>query len=172
MTTFLSPKDIRQWDTFDGSEANWQGWAFATTAALSDLGWGAYPDAAKRERNPIDPATFGPIVPQVSANLYSLLAQKTRGKAQTIVRLMEFSRNGLETWRQLWEEYSPHGHEPSHALLSAIIQPKWWHSQEHRNRPFVDVLIDWEQLIAKYIDTSGEPVTNGTMCATVLGWAA
>ena len=33
---------------------------------------------------------------RVSANLFSLLAQRTRGKAQTIARLLEGTGNGFE----------------------------------------------------------------------------
>ena len=107
--TLLSPREIRSWDVFDGAETNWQSWSFATASALADLEWGPLLDAAKQQRAPIDGAALAPDVVRVSTNLYSLLAQKTRGKAQTVVRLLEGQRNGLEAWRQLWEEYSPLG---------------------------------------------------------------
>ena len=38
---------------------------------------------------------------EVCANLFSLLAQRTRGKAQTIARLLDGIGNGFECWRSL-----------------------------------------------------------------------
>ena len=112
-------------------------------------------DAAKVHVDAIDDSRPNADAHRVSANLYSLLAQRTRGKAQTICRLLESSRAGFEAWRHIWAEYQPQGHEPARALLAAIIQPRWWHAQEHKSRPFLDVLLDWEQLISKYTDGSG-----------------
>ena len=77
----LSAKDIRQWEIFDGKEESWPAWAFATGAALAALGWGGMIDAAKTHTTPIDDARLNASAQRVSANLYSLLAQRTRGKA-------------------------------------------------------------------------------------------
>ena len=35
----------------------------------------------------------------------------------------------------------------------------------------MDILLDWEQLVAAYELASGEVISNNTKCATVLGWA-
>ena len=167
----LSPSEIRKWELFDGDEKNWVSWSFATTAGLQELGWQPLLETARGHTGEIDTSVFGPEVGAVSRNLYSLLAQRTRGKAQTVVRLLQGTSNGLEAWRRIWEEYQPGGQEPSHALLTAIIQPRWWHNNEHKSRPFVEILLDWEQLINRYTDESAEEVSDGMKCATVLGWA-
>jgi len=168
--TPLSAKEIRAWRGFSGQDTEWEEWAFATTAALSDLGWADLLTAARNNPEPLDPGTFGPVALQLMRNLYSLLAQSCRGKAQTICRL-QTDFDGFEVWRLLWLEYRPRGAEPAHAQLSAIIQPRWWTSPEHRGRPFMDVLLDWEGLVAACELASGEVVSNNTRCATLLGWA-
>ena len=55
-------------------------------------------------------------------------------------------------------------------MLEAIIQPKWWSSQQHRDRIFTDVLYDWESLIGQYSRQSGEAVSDSIKCATILGY--
>ncbi len=86
-------------------------------------------------------SSFGDDVKVVARNLYSLLAQRTRGKAQTIAKLVP-DKNGFEVWRQLWNECRPAGVEPSHSLLCTIINPKWWSEKPHKDRPFMELLRD------------------------------
>ena len=166
----LLPGDIRKWPRFSGKDSEWEEWAFATHAAITDLGWGDLLDGARAMQDPIDIVDLNPEFTQLSRNMFSLLAQSTRGKAQTLARL-QADGNGFEVWRLLWREYRPTGAEPAHAQLSAIIQPRWWFSADHRGRPFMDILLDWEQLVAAYELASGEVISNNTKCATVLGWA-
>ena len=92
------------------------------------------------------------------------------GKAATLCQLVA-DGCGFEVWRLLFQEYKPAGSEPQHAMLEAIIQPKWWNAAEHRNRVFSDVLYDWEMLISRYTQGSGEIITDSIRCATVLGYA-
>ena len=155
-----------------GEDKDWLAWSFATSSALQQFGWQPLLGAARAQPGPIDEARYGPAVCAVARNLCALLAQKTRGKAQTCARLQFVTSNGLEVWRQLYEEYQPVGDEPSHALLAAIIQPKSLANAEHRHRQFSEILLDWENLIARYELESGERVSNSMKCAAILGWAS
>ena len=85
----------------------------------------------------------------ISDNLYLLLARKCRGKALSITQL-NLDQCGVEVWRALHREYEPEGADPHRAMLAAIVQPKWWEQQGHRERAFTEVLYDWENLIARY----------------------
>ena len=134
-------------------------------------GWtGGLLQAAKAESAPIVLARLDPAVQRASKNLYLLLSQKLQGKAATLCQLV-LDGCGFEVWRLLFQEYKPAGAEPQHAMLEAIVQPKWWNSLEHRNRIFLDVLCDWEMLIARYTQGSGEVISDSIRCATVLGYA-
>ena len=59
--------------------------SFTTSAAVQELGWGDVLVAAQHATQPVEDDTHGPECQQVSRNVYSLLAQKTRGKTQTLV---------------------------------------------------------------------------------------
>src|SRR5665648_495321 len=93
--------------------------------------------------SPIILASLTPDVQTAARNLYLLLSQRCQGKAATLCQLVA-DGCGFEVWRLLFLEYKPAGSEPQHAMLEAIIQPKWWNSLEHKNRIFSDVLYDWE----------------------------
>ena len=170
MTRLLGLKDISGCDTFDGTDEAWDTWSCATTAVLGSLGWRTILDEARQADQPIKQAPLGTAAKEVSANLFLLLARKCHGKSLAIVKLIEDSC-GLEGWRCLYKEYEPGGAEPHHAMLAAIVQPKWWASQGHRGRVFTDVLYDWENLTARYSSQSGEVISDSIKCATVLGYA-
>ena len=112
----LSAKDIRGWELFDGQDDNWPAWSFSTKAALNELGWRPVLTVIETAVDEIDMEHDIPHENdrRVSAILFSLLAQRTRGKAQTIARLLEGTGNGFECWRRLLEEYAPKGNEPGH----------------------------------------------------------
>ena len=124
MYSLVSAADTRRCDLFGGSGNSWLPWSFAACTALQELEWGDLLVADQNATQPVSD-THGAELRQVSRNACSLRSQKTRGKAQTLVRLIGPSdANGLEAWRQLWQEFQPHGQEPEHASLSAVIQPK------------------------------------------------
>ena len=83
----LSAPDIRKFEVFSGEDKDWQGWSFATESALQELGWRPLLEEARANGGPLDENGFGPAAYAVARNLYALLAQKTRGKAQTCARL-------------------------------------------------------------------------------------
>eukprot|EP00971_Amphidinium_carterae_P028420 559609-Amphidinium_carterae.1 len=58
--------------------------------------------------------------------------------------------HGLEALRRLYNEYRPQAAVSKHKLLAAVIQPSWWNEAGHKNRPFMDILLDWEDLVAQY----------------------
>eukprot|EP00969_Alexandrium_andersonii_P306349 13542568-Alexandrium_andersonii.AAC.1 len=122
---------------------------------------------AVENATPISQSSLAERARAISANLYTLLAMKMRAKALTVVKLAP-PGNGFEAWRLLKREYRPRGDEPEHAMLSAIVQPRWWSSQDHRGRNFNDLLIDWEGLIAKYEMESSELISDSLKCATIL----
>ena len=128
---FLTPKETRSWPVFNGSDKDWEEWAFSTEAALGDLGWGPMLATAKNSTDELDILNFDADATRTANNLYSLVAQSTRGKAQTLARLQP-DANGLEVWRLLWDTYRPKGAEPAHAQMTAIIQPRWWSSAAHK----------------------------------------
>ena len=115
----LALKDIKTFDVFLGADDQWDAWVFSTEAALGDLGWEALLMAAKLSPEPLNGSTYTPEVRAVARNLYSLLAQRVKGKAQTLVKLIQ-GKDGFEAWRQLWQEYRPLGAEPSHSLLCVM----------------------------------------------------
>ncbi len=95
--SLLSPADIRKWDIFDGRDSEWLAWSFASASALQELGWGDLLTAAQKSPNTVRDDEHGDDVRQASRNLFSLLAQRTRGKAQGVVRrLGALAANGLE----------------------------------------------------------------------------
>ena len=79
----LLPAEIRKFDGFSGEDKDWPGWSFSTESALQELGWRPLLEASRTHDGEIDENGFGPGVYAVARNLYALLAQKTRGKAQT-----------------------------------------------------------------------------------------
>ena len=67
--------------------------------------------------------------------------------------------------------YRPRGVESTHGMLMSIVQPKWWQKTPHKERPFGDVLIDWDNLVARCEPESSEVISDGMRCATILGFA-
>ena len=168
--SLLSLKEIRQHDDFSGRESDFEAWAFPFEAEAEELGWGHLVQAAITHTEPIANSTLNAAASDVSKNLYLWLSLKMKGKAQTIVKLAGHG-NGFDALRQVYAEFRPSGNTSTHGMLATIIQPHWWTKQPHKDRPYTDVLLDWDQLIAQYELASGERITNATRCATVLGFA-
>ena len=166
----LGLKDIRLRDTFDGMKENFEGWAFPFETDIDELGWKFLIDKILQENAEITADRLNGIPETVSRNLYLWLTQRMKGKALTLTKLTPRG-NGFEALRKIYAEYRPKSEIVDHGLLTAIIQPKWWKVTPHNARPFMDVVCDWEDLIAKYELQSGEKVSNGTRCATVIGFA-
>ena len=126
-------------------------------------------DGAKSHPDVLTQYNLSADAERASSNMYLNFSQRTNAKALSIVKL-NADRCGFEVWRLLHLECMPTGAEPHHAMLGAIIQPKWWSSQQHRDRVFTDVLYDWESLIGQYSRQSGEAVGDSIKCATILGY--
>ena len=61
---------------------------------------GAILNGAQNATQAVIDDAHGDEVREVSRNLFSLLAQRTRGKAHTLIRLIgPLAANGLEGWR-------------------------------------------------------------------------
>ena len=130
--TLLSLKGIQSHPYFNGQDDQWESWEFTTSALLHSLGWTEWLEASASNPTVITQADLSPDARQASSNMYLLLSQRAGGKASSITKLNK-DRCGFEVWRLLHREYLPEGAEPHHAMLEAIIQPKWWAAQEHRS---------------------------------------
>ena len=171
-TSLFSLKEVQALEKFSGEDAHFDEWMFRMLAVIRDKSpdWDALLTAARNEPAPIVLTSLSADVQAAARNLYLLLSQRCQGKAATLCQLVA-DGCGFEVWRLLFLEYKPAGPEPQHAMLEAIVQPKWWNSLEHRNRIFSDVLYDWEMLISRYTQSSGEVISDSIRCATVLGYA-
>jgi len=168
--SLLQMKEIRQRYIFNGQQETWDEWWFPFETDADSLGWATLVAAAIGSDRIITVAVLGPVAIVVSRNLYLWLSQRTTGKAQTIVRLVE-DRCGFEALRLMSLEFSPKGDTSAHGMLSAIIQPKWWQKPPHSSRSFIDVVLDWEAVINKYETATLEKIGDGIKCATVMGYA-
>ena len=165
----LSIKEIRTRDRFSGMKADFEAWAFPFETDVANLGWGELVETAINMKEPISDEALNAVTRGVGMNLYLWLSQRMQGKALGIVSLVK-EQNGWEALRLIYAEYRPRGDASDHGMLLAILQPKWWQKPPHNKRPFMDVLMDWERMIAQYELSTKEPVSNGTKCATVMGF--
>jgi len=170
MAVSLSLKEIQSHPYLNGADEAWESWEFTTFTLLHSLGWTTWLEGSLANPGVIAQRDLSPDAEQASSNMYLLLSQRAGGKASSITKLNK-DRCGFEVWRLFHREYLPEGAEPHHAMLEAIIQPKWWAAQEHRSRVFTDVLYDWESLIGQYSRQSSDSVSDSVKCATVLGYA-
>eukprot|EP00973_Karenia_brevis_P008781 1186336-Karenia_brevis.AAC.1 len=92
-----------------------------------------------------------------------------KGKAQQIVSMTPES-NGWEALRLIYMEFRPRSNVADHAKMIAILRPRWWQRPPHSQKPFIDVLRDWKQMIIEYEMSTKEKVTESMRCATVLGF--
>ena len=164
-------RSIGAFDVFTGRREDFEQWVIGLEAECELRGFGPLIDIVKGDlTQTIGPlSSLGLVAGEVSRSLYALFARRLRGKALTFVRLAE-QGHGLAVLLALYKEYRPHGIEPDHGMLTAILNPKWWHEREHQSRDFNDVLLDWDTLVNRYEVSSGETVTNAMRCATILAW--
>ena len=139
----LGPKTIQSHPVFSGADDAWDQWAFITRSLLESMGgdWRPWLESAKTNEVRIFQADLTGPAALANLNVYLLLSPRTRGKAITMCQLVD-DNCGSEVWRNLNMEYQPRGNEPQHAMLEAIVQPKWWTATEHRERVFTDILYD------------------------------
>eukprot|EP00971_Amphidinium_carterae_P190885 3787957-Amphidinium_carterae.1 len=165
--SLLSLKDIRFAEKFSGKDGDFESWAFVTEAMMQELGWTSWWEeyASLGRHVPLTQLGEGPKA--VSENMYLMLTQRVEGKAQTLVKLCE-TGHGLEAMRRIYDEYRPSVATSRHGLLVTILQPSWWGDQAHSQRPFLEVLLDWESLVAQYERDSGESISGAIRCATVM----
>ena len=167
--TTLSLKEIQSHPFSNGEDDKWESWALMTSSLLHSLNWTGWLDNAKTHPDVLTQSSLSANAELASSNMYLLLSQRTNGKALSIVKL-NADRCGFEVWRLLHLEYLPTGAEPHHAMLEAIIQPKWWSNQQRRDRVFTDIPYDLASLIGQYSQQSNESVSDSIKCATILGY--
>eukprot|EP00971_Amphidinium_carterae_P350904 6491802-Amphidinium_carterae.1 len=165
--SLLSLKDIRFAEKFSGKDGDFESWAFVTEAMMQELGWTTWWEEylSLGRHAPLTQLGEGPKA--VSENMYLFLTQRVEGKAQTLVKLCE-TGHGLEAMRRIYDEYRPAVATSRHGLLVTILQPSWWGDHAHAQRPFLEVLLDWESLVAQYERDSGEKISGAIRCATVM----
>eukprot|EP00971_Amphidinium_carterae_P040071 786750-Amphidinium_carterae.1 len=166
----LPLKDIRWVETFSGNDGDFETWSFVFESLITELGWGDMWEETLARDGSLLLSSFSETARCVSENLYLILSQRVRGKAQVIVKMTEHG-NGFEALKRLYKEYRPSAAVSKHNLLQAVIQPSWWQDAGHSRRPFMDVLLDWEDLMAQYERDTGERISSAIKCATVLGYA-
>ena len=77
------------------------------------------------------------------------------------------ANEGWEALRAIYAEYRPKTISAGHMQIVTIITPKLWLKPHHVSRPFYDVLVDWEKVIADYELATAETISNALKCATV-----
>eukprot|EP00971_Amphidinium_carterae_P177772 3526078-Amphidinium_carterae.2 len=166
----LPLKDVRWVEVFSGNDSDFEAWSFVFESLMIELGWGDLWEETQQREEALVLGSFSETARCVSENLYLILSQRVKGKAQVIVKMTERG-NGFEALKKLYKEYRPRAAVSKHNLLQAVIQPSWWQDNAHSRRPFMDVLLDWEDLIGQYERDTGERISSAIKCATVLGYA-
>ena len=164
-------KDIRTHETFSGDPSEFESYFFALEAEITEMGWKDLLDGAIRHQGTITPASIvNAEIQEVNRNLSTFLSMRMRGKAQTMTRLAG-AGNGFEAIRQIYADYRPQGATSEHSLMMTIVQPKWWTSDQHAKRNFVEILHDWDELCSQYELLTGDPISERLRCATIIGHA-
>ena len=164
-------RDIGVYDIFSGKHEDFAEWVLGLEAEGHDRGMGAMMEAVKTNADHTveDVEDLGPVAAAIGQNLYTLFARRTRGIALSIVQLEERG-NGWRVLQSFYREFMPRGMECDHGVLTAVINPTWWKTEPYNKRPFSEVLLEWDKLISRYEIQSGEKVSNGIKCATILSW--
>ena len=55
-------------------------------------------------------------------------------------------------------------------MLQMILTPTWWHERANKQN-FTEVLIAWDELIARYEQASSEKVTGNMRTSTIMAHA-
>ena len=165
-----SIKDVKMHDKFSGEDGDFEPWSFSFEAEVEAMGWKNLLDIAKASQEPVMNEHLQPAQTELSKNLYFLLTQVMKGKSQPKVKNAG-SGQGFEAIRLLYEAYRPRGKMTSNAMMTAIIHPTWWANEDHRGRVYIDVLADWENVIAEFEIVADERISNLTKCSTVLAHA-
>ena len=103
---------------------------------------------------------------RVGRSLYHLLVSTTKGTALSIVRLTERG-NGFEALRKLYLEFRPRLNEEHGSMLQLVLTPSWWKEREGK-QSFAEVLIAWDELIARYEEATNEKVTGNMKTSTIM----
>ena len=157
----FSLKDMRAHDAFSGTEEDFEVYFTILETEVEELGWSELWEAAiSRGAEPISMEDFvSDDVRAVSKNLYTLLMLKMRGKAHTLVKLAGRG-NGFEALRAIYNDYRPRGQVTDSGMIGAIVHPTWWCKDGHQNRAFLDVLHDWDELVARYEVATDERLSD------------
>jgi hypothetical protein len=165
----IDQRGIAKVPTFSGRRDQFEEWIFPFESYCGLLGWETYLDSAKAMTTEIELLSLSTEAEGVGRSLYQLLVSTTKGTALSIVRPTQRG-NGLEAFRKLMSEYRPHLNEEHGVMLQMILTPAWW-PERLAKQNFTEVLIAWDEMIARYEQASGEKVSNNMKTSTVMAHA-
>ena len=165
----IDQRGIAKVPTFSGRRDHFEEWAFPFESYCGLLGWEKYLDTAKASVTEIEMWALNDEAERVGRSLYHLLVSTTKGTALSIVRLTERG-NGFEAYRKLVVEFRPHLNEEHGVMLQMILTPTWW-TERASKQNFTEVLIAWDELIARYEQASSEKVTGNMRTSTIMAHA-
>ena len=118
-------KSIATYETFSGKAEDFEAWIIGFEAEAEVRGFGNLVDHVRdnigQDIGPM--AGLGQPAREVGRSLYALFARRLRGKALTFVKLGE-QGHGFKVLQSLYKEYRPHGIEPDHGMLTAVLNPR------------------------------------------------
>ena len=162
----IDQRGIAKVPTLSGRREHFEEWAFPFESYCGLLGWEKYLDTAKASPTEIEMWALNDEAERVGRSLYHLLVSTTKGTALSIVRLTERG-NGFGAYRKLVVEFRPHLNEEHGVMLQMILTPTWWNERASKQN-FTEVLIAWDELIARYEQASSEKVT--ATCERAPSW--
>jgi hypothetical protein len=165
----IDQRGIAKVPTFSGRREHFEEWAFPFESYCGLLGWERYMDSARQAATEIEILTLSDEAERVGRSLYHLLVSTTKGTALSIVRLTERG-NGFEAYRRLVVEFRPHLNEENGVMLQMILIPTWWQDRLGK-QIFTEVLIAWDEMVARYEQASGEKVSNNMKTSTIMAHA-
>ena len=172
-TPLIDTKTVGRLRDFTGEEADWELWKFRFEGWCSLLDQSGVLShllqLASEQRDVIDSGTLGDAAGGWSHLLYGLFSQVFQGKAASICMRVQ-KRNGLETWRQITQQYEPNIAGRHTAVLMSLLHPPWQSSEgKYRNNlsTFVVDLLEWERKIARYEQETREVFADRMKIATV-----
>ena len=131
------------------NRAEWRDWKFEV-ANFMCMVHAQYTDdlrVAELERTPVDD-TADTELRRRSTLLYAILASITKERAKQIVIANERTRNGYEVWRQLVQEYEPHGTSRRLHMLRELCKATQLQGKTEAN--YHAALLAWEREIDEY----------------------
>ena len=87
--SLIAVKDMKNLIDLLTNKEEFESWAFVFESVAAESGWTDLVVEAVARREPIPLSGLGPAVTIVGTNFYSFLANRCRGNAQTIVKLVD-----------------------------------------------------------------------------------